>query len=186
MGKGRFKKVQRYNSYFELTASNRRILMPTGQPILNDVYNYYSYLDEDDSYYNCCEEVEVTDYINHLCFKILESFGIEYDKDKDILNPVIYTWDPNLIPGEKFFGIKIHKLEGTETSLRDLFSNITINLDILNCFRFDWSGYMGLKDNYRLYLPYNEEGIEVYKDYLEYSIDKRFPSSYNLEKKLKI
>lgn len=189
MKKGKFTRVKRLNTYLELLDSSsnyyNHIFIPCKQPILSNVYDYYRLIEEDDVHEQPIEEITVTDFVNSLCFKILDSYGIVYNESKNILERVVYTWDQNLIPGEKFIGIKINKLIGTEESIQDLFPNILMKLDILDCFRFDLNGYIGLTgNNYRLYLPYTEDSLDLYKEYLESMIYKQFSS--NLERKIKI
>lgn len=187
MEKGRFTKVRRLNNYLELETSQNsygHIFIPCEKPILSEVYDYYCFRDEDDNYERPTEEIKVTDFVNSLCFKILDSYGLEYDEENNRIEHVVYTWDSNLIPGERFIGIKLEKIDGTEESIQDLFPNITMDLDILDSFRFDSSGYKGFHGNYRLYLPYSEEGLKIYQEYLEYKISKRF--SNNLKRKIKI
>lgn len=170
--------------YFILSAKNDRLYIPCDKPESGDLYDYYNVQNCDDEYQIPTEGQEITKYCDYLLLELLKGYGIEYDPDRNFIKRVVYTWDQNLIPGEKFIGIKLMKLDGTEESMVDLFSKITMNLDILDCFRFDWSGYMGLKGNYRLYLSYTEDNIGVYRDYLRIHIDKRFSSG--LERKIKI
>jgi hypothetical protein len=173
-------------NYFILSTENNshRLYIPCDKPEYSDLYDYYNIRDEDDEYQIPTEGQEITEYCNNLLLKLLGSYGVEYDPDKNFMKRVVYTWDQNLIPGEKFIGLKLMGLEGTEENIVDLFPKITMNLDVLDCFRFDWNGYRGLKGNYRLYLPYTEDNIEIYRDYLRMHIDKRFPPE--LERKIKI
>ena len=170
--------------YFILSAKNDRLYIPCDKPESSNIYDYYNVRDEDDEYQIPTEGQDITNYSSNLLLELLKGYGIEYDPDRNFIKRVVYTWDQNLIPGEKFIGIKLMKLDGTEENIVDLFPKITMHLDVLDCFRFDWNGYIGLKENYRLYLPYTEDNIEVYKDYLRVHIDKRF--SAGLERKIKI
>lgn len=172
--------------YFVSSTRNERIYIPCDKPQYSDLYDYYKIRNEDD-YYGCQippKGQEVSEYCNNLLLKLLEGYGIEYDIDENSLKRVVYTWDHNLIPGEKFIGIELIELDGTEEDIIDLFPKIIMNLDILDCFRFDFSGYIGLRGRYRLYLPYTEENIEIYKEYLRVKISKRFP--LELERKIKM
>lgn len=176
-------------NYFILSTENNshRLYIPCDKPEYSDFYDYYNVRDEDDECYRDqipTEGQEITKYCNNLLLELLGSYGVEYDPDKKFMKQVVYTWDQNLIPGEKFIGLKLMKLDGTEEDMVDLFPKITMNLDVLDCFRFDFGGYRGLNGNYRLYLPYTEDNIEIYKDYLRMHIDKRFQPE--LERKIKI
>lgn len=186
----RFKKISRNKqSYcnFEIECGSRRIYISVNNPILRDWTDYFDnqYICEYNDYENWSElSVEdVSDFVNNLCFEIINSFGFEYNEEEDALENVVYTWDSNLIPGERFIGLRIGKLEGTEESIYDLFPNLTMNIDVLDSFRFDLGGYIGLSGGYRLYLPYTEENLNIYKNYLEYNISSRFPAK--LKRKIK-
>ena len=135
--------------YFILSTENNshRLYIPCDKPEYSDFYDYYNVRDEDDEYYRDqipTEGQEITEYCDNLLLELLGSYGVEYDPDKNFMKRVVYTWDQNLIPGEKFIGIKLMKLDGTEEDIVDLFPKITMNLDILDCFRFDWNGYRGI------------------------------------------
>ena len=174
MKKGRFYKTDNgFKNYFKLSLENsKEINIPCSWPGYSGC-----------NFEGCeCERsgrVEISDFTNSLCFELLRTFGFEYNKETNTLEEVIYTWDVNLIPGDKFFGIIIHHLEGTENNWIDTFPNIEMSLDILNSYRFDLEGYKGIHRSYPLYLLYTEENIEIYKNFLEFNISKRFQNSNN-------
>ena len=178
-------KLGKGNYFIISTENNRhRLYIPCDKPEYSDLYDYYNVRDEDGECQIPTKGQEISEYCDNLLLELLRSYGVEYDPDKKFMKQVVYTWDQNLIPGEKFIGLKLMKLDGTEEDIVDLFPKITMNLDVLDCFRFDFGGYRGLNGNYRLYLPYTEDNIEIYKDYLKMHIDKRFPPE--LERKIKI
>lgn len=184
----RFIKVKKsLNYYFQLkldlpiSSYHSNIFVPCDFPIHHKEYEYYTTREE--YTYQSWGEYEITDYCNYLCFKIIESFGFEFNEDNSKLENVVYSWDQNLIPGERFIGIKLTKLDGTETCIEDLFPNLIMELDVLSYYRVDLNGYTGLKDSYRLYLPYTEDGLEIYRKYLEYEILTRHNGKIRIKNK---
>lgn len=168
------------NYYFKLQHKEGYIFIPCDYPGYRGL-NFKRYIDIG-NYYSECKEI--SDFINSICFELLKTFGFEYDIENQTLDKVIYTWDINLIPGEKFFGVEIHHLIGCEETWAGTFSGIDMGLDILD--RYDFTlGYIGLKKTYPLYLPYTEENIELYKKFIEFKINESLPSSRN-PKKIKI
>lgn len=181
MSKGRFYKTDNgFEDYFKLSLGfAEEINIPCSWPGYSG-YNFKEYKGSEG-------KVKISDFTNSLCFELLRTFGIEYNKETNTLEEVIYTWDVNLIPGDKFFGIIIHYLDGTENNWVDTFPNIEMSLDILNSYRFDLEGYKGIYRSYPLYLPYTEENIELYKKFLEFNISRRFQNNSNkMKMKIKI
>ena len=182
MEKGRFYKISSNtldDYYFVLNGVGKRLYLRNRWPAENSPKDWINNINYD----SACE---ITDFCNDICFEILKSRGIEYRKESDTIENVIYLWDTNLIPGEKFIGVSILNLFGTEKSWYDLLPNIEMGLDILKEFRFDLDGYIGLRRSYRLYLPYDETSLELYKTYIEVEIEKRFEIHKDLERKIRI
>lgn len=190
--KGRFYKVKNAvnNKYFKLLLEGafNRIYIPS--------YNSDSSTPTDNipHEYFCDEEAkptEITNFCNNICFEILRAHGLEYNKDTNLIEKVVYLWDVNLIPGERFIGIKIVTMTGNENKWSDFFGNIVMNLDILSSFDSDL-GYRGVNSStngaYYLYLPYTEDNLLIYQQYTEYMIDKRNNGLYSskLQRKIKI
>lgn len=181
MEKGRFYKISSNtldDYYFVLNGREERLYLHGRRPAEN--------LPKDWIVKNYDSVCEITDFCNDICFEILKSRGIEYRKESDTIENVIYLWDANLIPGEKFIGLSIMKMLGTEESWYDFLPNIEMGLDILDKFRFDLDGYIGLRRSYRLYLPYDETNLELYKTYIEAEIKERWQGKKDLERKIRI
>ena len=95
-------------------------------------------------------------------------------------------WDTNLIPGERFIGVSIIEMKGTENNWLDFFGNIEMSVDILSSIESDL--YIGLSRSYHLYLPYTEDNLLIYQEYIKYRIDKRYNGNFSskIPRKIKI
>lgn len=193
MEKGRFYRVKNglNDKYFRLLYEGmwESLYIPSNRSDANTPTNIIPH-----EYYSSNEEAkptEITDFCNNICFEILRAHGLEYNKDTDKIENVVYLWDANLVPGERFIGVNIITMTGNENKWSDFFGNIKMSVDILSSFDSEL-GYRGVNSSengtYYLYLPYTEDNLLIYQQYTEYTIDKRNNGLYSskIPRKIKI